>query len=908
MAYFAEVRTIQITRPYPVKPAIPSVRYSAAGLPPGLSMDANGRVTGTISPVAAGDYAVIVTVQDSLGGDASFSAFTWTVSFSEIDFDNFPVGTVGLSWFELNHVDVSGNPKIFKWAMVPLPDPSTYYGGMKDPRVLSFSDINRALSNSRGQFEGIGFSVELADTDRLLRSMLDNVVQKFLMNRTVLIRSIDDIRRRTLQTPRVVIRGKIQSYKPADDLKFEINAEDPFTQARGSTSVEKVIPYRKIGRTDFPVCPDRSYGDPVPIIYGELSDLENASFKVPDILTTENVTAAVIGGAGSTTYLYTVTAVGRQGGPDPSNPAQDNDHRQENVWGQVMVTNAPSPQEWSASRYVRVSWNNVGAGQQAQWYGGDPEAGTPGGVGNRLYGRSLAGKQELLYGIANQKANNVFNDDNRPTKASSVAPTGNNQVWSGDPQIPGTTITIDRGRGAVPVIYVGIRDVGGTDFHEFVICGHAISSIIAWYYGGVRQDPAKADELDPTLQTILIPGKAAYHARFGTAFKYRDYNGRRYTCLFVKDGTSIADAAINGSAPITVNVVGIETVGDGVGAPIVKLAQIYKHFALNFLLAGWDGGYWNFVVPTWPEDVDGAVYPTLDIQSFDDIEAIQDLRIDGGYTGAIMFGGPNDGALSSRDAMARLNVSNDCQCGFNRNSQLFVTIFDDDIAVLNAARTYVDLRDILSFDLQTLTDQVENTVVYNYSRRYAPLPYNVNQNASVPTPPATAWDHLEVEEADAEAIAHMAGDDPTPGAGVRRGATVDLWGVRSATVAKDIMLRRLLMLAEPPMRATLQVGIRGLGDEIGDVIKVTHFGGSGPAGWDGRPCLVQRMTVNPGAFVVRFEAFDVERLYGTGFLLGDETVLPGLWTAADSDERRYAYLADETTGAFSDGSAGKRLR
>jgi type II secretory pathway pseudopilin PulG len=56
----------------------PYKSWSVTGLPPGLSIDATGRITG--SPTTAGTYAsVVVTVTDSANKTASTSAFGWTI-------------------------------------------------------------------------------------------------------------------------------------------------------------------------------------------------------------------------------------------------------------------------------------------------------------------------------------------------------------------------------------------------------------------------------------------------------------------------------------------------------------------------------------------------------------------------------------------------------------------------------------------------------------------------------------------------------------------------------------------------------------------------------------------------------------------------------------------------------------
>src|SRR5690606_6421048 len=73
------------------------------------------------------------------------------VDFGDLDQQSGQV--IGLSWYELAHVDEHGADKTFLWAPVDLVDPDEYYGGFKEARVLAFGNINRGLSDSRGEYE-----------------------------------------------------------------------------------------------------------------------------------------------------------------------------------------------------------------------------------------------------------------------------------------------------------------------------------------------------------------------------------------------------------------------------------------------------------------------------------------------------------------------------------------------------------------------------------------------------------------------------------------------------------------------------------------------------------------------------------------------------------------------------------
>jgi hypothetical protein len=132
--------------------------------------------------------------------------------------------------------------------------------------------------------------------------------------------------------------------------------------------------------------------------------------------------------------------------------------------------------------------------------------------------------------------------------------------------------------------------------------------------------------------------------------------------------------------------------------------------------------------------------------------------------------------------------------------------------------------------------------------------------------------------------------------------------LRTASVAFDVVTRRLTRSKEPPVIVKWQTGMNGLSNELGDVVALTHFEGSGADGWQGRPVRILRHITDPDQFTVTIEALDMQRLFQGAFVLGDTVTLPALWTAASLDQQRYGYLADETTGLFSSGQPGKRLR
>jgi len=436
--------------------------------------------------------------------------------------------------------------------------------------------------------------------------------------------------------------------------------------------------------------------------------------------------------------------------------------------------------------------------------------------------------------------------------------------------------------GAVPVTYVGLEnDTNGSPWHSFLVCGHQVESIAA-----VFQGKAKIGD-DKFGVTFLAPGKTGYSTFFPTHTgtpQFKTVNSRRYTMIYARGPEG--DAAADGSQALTINVRG-RLDGDD-GAMIEQLADIYKDFVVNFGFQ--DSGGTHLTVPTWGADLGGGdPKPQVDEDSFAALLALHARRLDGGYPGGIVFGAEGE-FVALRDSIARLNQSCDCDSGMNRNSQFFVSGIDDTTAVLDAAREYTQLHDIVkeTFDVEAQSERIENTIVYSYKRRYAKVTGKPD------------WDANALEVSDDDAIEAL-GEE-------RKSRNLLLWGVRSGTVATDISNRRLLYYKDPPNQVEVLTNLRGLSTELGDVIKVTHVEGLSSSGWTNRPLRVVRHVTDPQKYTVKLVAVDVERLYAGTFILGDETLLAADWGSAGAADRLYGYLCSEATGLFGDGSTGKRVR
>lgn len=437
---------------------------------------------------------------------------------------------------------------------------------------------------------------------------------------------------------------------------------------------------------------------------------------------------------------------------------------------------------------------------------------------------------------------------------------------------------------------------GGTApgvWHEFLICGHALKAIDSWYIGGVRQPQSSAEGDPATSAYFLIPGYSAWDAAFpvtareGTprtvAPRTVTRNGSVYSVIWVLGGAhsplNMVDI-VEGKTPLTLNVQGIEDIGDGTGTLITKSFDIYKHCMQNWVFGDYQTGSW---LPT-ETFIDGV--PVMQESSFASCHALSSLRLAGGYVGAGAIGA--EGAfISIRDLIRQLNVSFDCDSGLNRFCQFFVSMVDDQGPGL-LLPTLTDVEDILQGSLEIEDDFSNhfNALWYLYQKDYVE-----GRN-----PGWRTQRKVRSEEAIINYLEELLMDSQ------------EYWFTRDKPTADDIAQRKLLRHKDPPRLVRFALASRGFNVELGDMRNIRHFGGIGADGWLRQPVRLHRHIASAQQHRVELEGYDMARLWTGTFILGDETVLPPLWPDADPTERVYGYLGDETTSAFSSGEAIKRLR
>lgn len=432
--------------------------------------------------------------------------------------------------------------------------------------------------------------------------------------------------------------------------------------------------------------------------------------------------------------------------------------------------------------------------------------------------------------------------------------------------------------GIVPVIPVGDTAIPGSgNWKTFVVCGHAVKAIDQLFVDRIKVTA------DTYGQTWLVPGTASWTALVGPN-AFVDLNGRRYTVIYGRGPQ--ADQVNDGTSILTLNIDGIEDVGNGTGALITDGFAQYLHAMRNWILQSYQGGAWFATgTPTWPATFGVAGVGVLDDASFTTASNVAKLRIAGGYTGAFMIGA-NGAQETVRTWVQRFNLSLDAFAGFTRKSQFFVVLIDTSSSIFVAAQKFTQSRDIFtnSFRIVDRPSDMENVISYNFGRDYTKGDWKFDTQEVLDT--------LSITNALQRKISQ----------------TIDLWTAPTAGQALDVASRRLARTKLIPRTVTFTTGLQALDVELGDLIKVTHLEGIGASGWQERPVFVTRHELDPDKLEIVLEGLDVFEQFAGAFILGDETALAATWAAATAANKLYGYLCDVTTEVFANGELGKRLR
>ncbi len=372
--------------------------------------------------------------------------------------------------------------------------------------------------------------------------------------------------------------------------------------------------------------------------------------------------------------------------------------------------------------------------------------------------------------------------------------------------------------GLVPCIPVGTEVISAVTWNRFLVAGHAVKEIRAVFSGGVLWAGADIGV------NYLAPGYTGWP--FGT--NYRDLTAgsvtRRYTLIYAR-GT-IAENAVNGTAPLSCNVYGIESTGDSTGTTITDIVDQYYHWYINFCIQDWQSGVW-LGNPQFHPILDPI---TLANQaSFTAAKAALVARIAGGYVGAGIIGCNGD-VRTKADWITAWNLSAGVRSGFNKDGQFCVFVPDAG----TVTTTLTQMNDVVSdsFHHSPRWEEMYNIIPYNYNRDWKENIWSV-QSASVKN--QVSIDAWKV---------------------TRRDQPRDFWFIKSGPIAENNAAHLLRHVMNPPVRGMFDTGLYAIQTaDLGSTIGLDHMEGLGSAVWTGRQILIERveLAIQTGHATLYFE-------------------------------------------------------
>lgn len=418
-----------------------------------------------------------------------------------------------------------------------------------------------------------------------------------------------------------------------------------------------------------------------------------------------------------------------------------------------------------------------------------------------------------------------------------------------------------RASGRVKVEYS--RDVelaDGQIYHELFIAGCPIKGVDNWLYdpGG---DPSNV-EMNQNDGTVFLFPKS------GTAWdgvnptRYRDIQGtdgitRRYTMGYALAGTAKGDLVASGISIVTVDLQGIEDVGDGSGAVITDLHDQLVHFLNYFVVAsgeGYTSGLWGTAPTQGYDDL-----PIVNTTSFDEVKAMREAELAGGIVGAGITGAHGE-FVNVSDELKRWMVSGDFRLGPNRDWQIVCRALDTSLSPLFISNILTDKYDIQNrtFKPTPRLSELQNIFKYRSSRDYVNEGWLVDDQ-----------DYVNQDSIDNWRIR-------------KQGEDLNFNYIEDALVVGHILGKHTSRRADAPMYATFEGGLCQVSDEydIGKYFNLTHWRGVGVGGWEDRAMWIISSALNPDTKRVRLECLDVTELISSnnGLLEGLVDIqLGGSW-------------------------------
>jgi hypothetical protein len=698
-----------------------------------------------------------------------------------------------------------------------LPDAGAWAEG----RITDYGAITRELSSIDGDYDVASTTVEVDDSDGLIRGLLAGATTRYFTARESAVELLSEAGRAAGTTWRTLFRGRVSNIQAKVGLKASIKISDEVGSHFTGFDLEKPLGV-PLTRDLIPNLPDDSVNRIFPIITGEHSDIGaldangNAADKgmLPVVdggpaflfddgssapegmqsvyLTPPNLTAPTVNGTpGTTSYDYLVTALSEVGETYRT--------------GVANVTTGPAILNSTDS--ITLTWGAV-----------------TGATGYRVY-RNFDLVTEL--------------DSSTLTYTDVGAPTSN--VHPPDTNTAEVTQTVD---GETV-----------TGWRMLILKINAASEIFHVYASNLSEhETPKRERLPESAygSEFLVYGRSGYpHA--DPYVEVTDSHGTtvRFAVIYAR-GPRLQQH-LDGTVTIAWNGCGDDEVGDGSGDTITEAFYALQHVINEYRLKDAGVGYRSGDFGPLETYSNGVA--KLKTSAF---EACQDKTVEWmggrGYQASIAIFQP----ISLREFLRKFNVTFASHTATNHHGQMYPVLIDD-TASASAGRIYRDRIEITRLiDQQIDHEKVETKVTYHYDWDTDAQRFRVTD---------------QVIEDTAASDAYFAPRERAPRECVY---------TRDADTALDASSRHLTRYKVAPRYLAWETDYTGLEDELGAQVRVTHYDGAGGTTGDvATPMLTVGHTTHPKRGRTVMTGFDLNRILSfafpllvtdaSGAVLGDET-------------------------------------
>lgn len=388
-------------------------------------------------------------------------------------------------------------------------------------------------------------------------------------------------------------------------------------------------------------------------------------------------------------------------------------------------------------------------------------------------------------------------------------------------------------QGVVPALYMGSLNLTAihslainTIVDAYLLCEHAVADVVNLYYN----DPTSIAGGNPLRYVVpdsaygvavWTPHKTGWTAGTGFSTDFIDYNGRRFTPIFIPFSLSQASAFRERRAIISANLLGAETNGDATGAYFSAPEPIVQHLLVNYVFTSYSAGSYA-PVPFFPANS----YTIFDTSTFDAATSVSVDRMAGGYKAGILYGNEGEQQDAIR-AVRDILQGTDLDLGINRHGQIMAS--REPITPIPVV-SFTARHDIIegSFSMWSDHERYANQIEWMYGPRYlppsAPLP-TPSVGTSLPISPIKFYCESVsslITYSNSTAINAFGRIQP-----YRFTNVVTQHNSTAANVASFTLQRLSGPSSDGPWRASFDTGWQGLGKggsqvELGTIVQVEH--------------------------------------------------------------------------------------